>query len=173
MRLSQSTSWLPLLALLLLAGCGAGGPRRLPEATLTAPEGTGFVVKDANGLDRLAHYIQLGATPEGLLTTVGGHCLMGPATIPSDARFIRLASDGVIAVRNSNADTYSMIGQLQLGRLPAASSSGNTANAPLAIANQLGLPGRAGFGQLTPVMYAIVRQGAQIHLVLVEYGSGD
>ena len=159
----------PLLAIVVLAGCS--GSTTSPESAhrfigaplITAPPGTRFMVL-VNGV-QLARQIRLTVNDNGQLTANGNGILAvghkkifspnGTLIIPPDARFLRLAPDGTLAVRNYQQDGYTTIGQL-----PIVAAQDTKSMTPVT-------PGSDGIAPLEPALFAITRQGDKIRLVPV------
>ena len=158
---------LAFLALFLAACSGSHGDRKEPETLIEAPPGSGFVLQDASGRRTLATTIRVLVTDGGLLTSQTGATVLGPITIPAEARVLRLDANGIVYVKITDTSSYTQIGQLIVGRWRSgfALSTGESASI------QTGNPGSSDFNALTPAMYVITRQGPKIRLVLVEYGG--
>ncbi len=131
--------------------------------------GNAFILEDTAGRRQLSPAVQLTTTPAGLLIAEENNAtILGPITVPPEARLLRVGLDGSVTVRYSDQATYRVIGQLQLGRWRSGALTTAGPDEMLT-----GKPGSTGFPELTQAMYAITRQGSTVRLVRVEYGGGE
>ncbi len=143
-------------------------PPKAPMGVLVAPAGAAFVVADANSRCYLAPVLNLAATVNGVLCSQNGMIIKPQLTLPAEARFLRIQSDGRVEIRQEGDNMYILIGQLQVARATPPLPTGPLLNTA---AIQMVSPDGNGVGPLDAQMFAITRQGDRIRFVPMQYGQ--